>query len=233
LADETGTNDEYQWVSVRQAAALLSSSPSSIRRRVRLPDDDPNHLEHELRARPGAQTDAFLVRVPASLGAPPADSDAPADAPPDAPDHAPEEAVAPAVGPDDLYRIVAELGQLWLAPVIDQLAATTARDADRAEMVGLLKARLEMSLARIGEIEGQRDQARSHACDLAHELAEEREARRLAQGAVDRLTQALAELAAERQRGLDGLDNARPAPPWWRRWLGWGRNPDVDLTPGG
>lgn len=88
--DEAG--GAWRWVSVREAARLLRSSPSSIRRRVKLPEGHPQRLEHEIDARPGAQVDAFLVRVPVQpsnsteIDGNRRKSTESDDAPPDAPD---------------------------------------------------------------------------------------------------------------------------------------------------
>lgn len=222
-------NEPWRYVSVREAARLLGSSPSSIRRRLKLPEGHPERLEHEIDHRPGAQVDAFLVRVPADLAAPDTGTapettgalDAPADAP-DAPvarllsfppagtDTPPKPADTPPADPAHAL-LLENLGKGMLGPVLEQLSASHARERGQAEEIGGLKARLEVVLARVEAIDRDRAGLRARLAEAERELGVERAAHQLAERAAEELAAALRE-AGERERARERPPEAPQAP---------------------
>jgi excisionase family DNA binding protein len=134
-----GSDEQWQWCSVEQAAALLGISTPTVRRRIReggppfrLPDGSRLPVTAERLTR--AQGSRFSVRLPAALGVASAGAPAQPDAEPDA--SLTPETRDPHTSSSESNASVA------LVELVRELAE---REVEMAERIGQLRAQLERS----------------------------------------------------------------------------------------
>lgn len=193
---------DFTWVPVEEASARLGLSVATVRRRakdhrpVRLADGTTIELDHEIRARPGNQVDAFLIRLPAALPEPPE--------PPEPPE-GPQE--GPGAAPDPSAAFLAIRGAMEAATApLERQAASLLAENDRLQQ--LLREQAASSAEQLGLLAGRLEAARADVEALERRLGEEAEVR----GAV------LEDLRAWRARAEAALAEASaPRPGLLRR----------------
>lgn len=122
---------------------------------------------------------------------------------------------------EDLEKLLSNLGQQWLEPVLAEMRGAHARELVSAEQIGILRLRLELALKAGGEVAEERDQYQERAEKLAGELA-------VLQTEVEGLRLAR-EIATNVDEGrtvhdwavADAGDSTEPQRRWWQRLFDW------------